>query len=78
VLPALPLEPVDELTVLRRGLDQALTRLDRSTAANRLFRYAHQLWQAGDLNATEYRLVLAQVDESREAPVVRLRRPRLR
>jgi hypothetical protein len=74
-----PLAVVDELTRLRRALDRTMTRSDRATAANRLFLHAHGLWQAGSLSATEYRLVLAEVDgapETPEAPPLRKTRSR--
>ena len=73
-----PLEVVDELTRLRRALDRTKTRFDRATAANRLFQHAHRLWQTGSLSATEYRLVLTEVDSAHDTPAPPLRKRRSR
>ncbi|HJU40605.1 MAG TPA: hypothetical protein VJ724_13625 [Tahibacter sp.] len=68
------------MTTLRRALDCASSRADRAIAANRLFQHAHRLWLSGSLDVVEYRLVLAEVDASRNdadgARDVRIRRLR--
>ncbi len=77
VMIAAPLEPVNELSRLRQALDRALSRLERFQAANQLFQHAHRAWLAGELSATEYRLMLQAVDQSRDAPVLHVRQRRV-
>ena len=74
---AAPLVPTDELSRLRQALDRALSRLERFQVANQLFLHAHQQWRSGELSATEYRLVLNEVDQSRDAPLLRVRQRRV-